>query len=236
MKILSPVKYQARDAVKTFAYYYLAMFIVLLLNIVMLLTLSDGSVHYSYEMCTLGVAFIFGLCTFTENFKMLLQNGVSRRAFFVSRVLVMLAIIFAATAVEQLLYVVSNFITARMPDFEVTSMFGDASGARSIGSIALTFGLYTMACSLGSVTNLVYYRLGKFGKILVSVGVPVVLFIVFPVLDSMVFRGALFSAIIKFFKAVFASGVSTGLVFLVITALALTLSWLLMRRAVVKEK
>lgn len=217
-------------------YYYSIIAFILVINVLLMLVLSDGSVRYSYEMATVVMIFVFGLCTFTENFKILLQNGVSRKSFFVSRVLVMLATMLVATAMEQVLYFLGQLITAKVPDFQLMSMFDDGISKRGFGDVVMAFGLYTAAYSMGCLINLVYYRLSKLGKVLVSVGVPAFAFIVLPILDSMVFHGALFSAIVEFFKVIFASGISLGLTLAIVTVVGMALSWLLMRRAIVKDK
>lgn len=238
MKILSPFKYQMRDSFKTLFYYYMLLALVAIINIITLAVFTGGSVSYSYEMSTMIMMFVFGLCTFTEPFKMLIQNGISRRSFFLSRVLSMLATVLIATVIEQLLYVVCFYIGERFPEFVVMRMFSYGDHSKFLLSFAdmiLTFGMYAALYSLGSVTNLVFYRLGKLGRALVGAGVPIFFFIVLPVLDTTVLSGTLFATLVKCLQLIVKTGLSLGTTFAVVTVVAMGLSWLLMRRAVIKD-
>lgn len=111
--------------------------------------------------------------------------------------------------------------------------------AMNLEAILTTLAVYTVAMIGGYLITTAYYRMNKALKIIVSIGVPLLFFILLPLLDTTIFNGKIFIAIEKIMKFVF--GGETGnpynllLSCVLIVVVGVGLSWLLIRKAVEKN-
>jgi hypothetical protein len=101
------------------------------------------------------------------------------------------------------------------------------------------FVAYCWIMMAGFFITSLYYRMNKGAKIAVSVGVPVLLFYVLPILDFYLLKNALSKALLNFVS--FAWGLSNGCnpfigvaSMLVLGAVSAALAWSLVRRVNVK--
>lgn len=101
------------------------------------------------------------------------------------------------------------------------------------------FLLYLFCIAAGYLITVVFYKLNKTGQIALGAGAPVGLLVVFPILDAALTKGKGMNAIIKSID--FAFGFSTQqpshaiFTFAVCFLLFSGLSWLLIRKASIKE-
>jgi hypothetical protein len=115
----------------------------------------------------------------------------------------------------------------------------------TLTNLVFKFVLYTMAIAIGYFITVAFYRMSKKIKTIVSVGIPVTLFMLLPMLDELLYSAGIVdlhisSRIGNFMLAV--TGSSSGnpwiacLFFFVIMTLMCALSWLLLRRATIKNR
>jgi hypothetical protein len=131
------------------------------------------------------------------------------------------------------------FFQAYNMHYGQVSSFGARMQVLLDSFVWMTF-LYLALAMLGFLITTIYYRMGKSLKLIVSVGVPVFLFMVLPYIDNVVFNGAIYEALGRFFRIIwgFANGynpyvsvLSSFITFAVFGGL----SFLTMRRATVKK-
>ncbi|MDL2206757.1 hypothetical protein LJC33_07615 [Eubacteriales bacterium OttesenSCG-928-N13] len=230
--------------------YYIVIIAVQVLSLVITHTIKSNSpviltVYGSstVDMATTIFLFVVGLCTFKENFGMLLQNGFSRRSILVGRVLSFGAIAGLMTIIDLLLTLLFNMIGNAVGNFSVTTTFEVIYGSGGFGwqllGVLCTFLLYLAVLLVGYCISLMFYRLGKLGKVLVGAGVPALVGIVGPILDLIFTGGKNYSAIDNFFTVIFGYdqhqpwyAVAT---LTVISLLVSLCTWLMLRRATVRK-
>lgn len=190
--------------------------------------------------------FVIGLNSFKSLFKFFIGNGVSRKTLF-SGLLLGMGITAAAMAlIDTLNSLLFSHVMSYHSMFQM--LYYDTANkdlpSNLLPMLAQQFlwllFAYVWVMMIGFFITNLYYRMNKSTKIAVSIGVPVSLFYILPLLDQYFLNGVLSRAVTNF--AGFAWGLSNGynpaigmasmFVFAVINA---ALAWLLVRRANVKE-
>ncbi|MBH1940693.1 hypothetical protein I5677_07320 [Mobilitalea sibirica] len=240
------LKYQILEFKKSTVIFYI---IVLLVHVFFasIITVNDTTFRSDggFEVATIIYLFISGLNSFKETFGMFIQNGVSRKTMFLSRTVSFLVI--------SLIMVFMNFIFVRVlgllnsSRFSVTDMYENIfekrvdtiNGlTRGFESLMLSLGVYLIAISLGYLITVAYYRMNKAGKLAVSVGVPVSVFVLLPMID-LTLDGRITSFMAKILTTII--GIRSGYPYymyitsIIAFALFIMLSWFLMRKAVDKN-
>lgn len=233
--------YRIWDNRKALLIFYGAMYAVMLTSI-LAMSLSPLEITMGgLESASMIFIFIIGLI-FAESFKMLLQNGCSRKTIFLSFVYSIIAIATLMALVDS----VNGLLMKLVTDYE--SGFFQLYRVRyqSYGQALQVFeGLlwnvtaYVMLAMVGLFITSLYYRMNKLLKVLVSVGVPAFFIIALPIIDTLA-DGAIYLGMRNFFNFAWGynhgfnpyfSMVSTTLFSIILGGLA----YLLMRRAIVKE-
>jgi hypothetical protein len=244
MNITASYKYQLKDMKNSIIGYYgtlIALFFVLLvLRRVMNGMLDPGTIS-GIEF--VGVIFlgIAGLNSLRENFAMLSQNGVSRQSILAGHMLTVLTVsAFMAVADVVLRHGTILFAELLGSPVVFTSAFTDIYYNLNFFIIfMLSLGLYIFAYCVGYLIVSVFYRLNKAWRVVVGVGVPVFVFMLFPIIDTFLFESWVSMQITKFL--LFAIGYGTGNPWYVVVTsivggvLCFGASWAIMRRAAVHE-
>lgn len=250
MKFKTSLKYYLSDVSKALIIYYIVIYaLLLIMGISQILFNPQGTgVIGGFEMASIIFIFVAGLNSFKSNFKMLLANGVSRVTMFKSTVVGILPMAGILALVDS----INGVVLSSLLRFQ--TMFGQMYGAR-YAAMPATFGTqvqaslegflwmffaYAAVAMLGFFITTLYYRMNKAFKLIVSIGVPVLIFVVLPYVDATLFHGTIFAGIREFiaFTLGFRSGcvpyiamASNGVVFVTLGAL----QYLAMRRAQIKE-
>jgi hypothetical protein len=246
--LIAAFKYQVKDNVRAIIIYYcILVAIIMLFSIGVATAYSTGrSTMSGLDFSTIIFIFIVGLCSFKEPFKMLMQNGVSRKTMMKSKLLSAITISFFMAVCTTVLLLLGKALASLSDNIRFISFYeqvyspvNQSPVAVQLSSLLSNFLQYIAVFSVGLFISLVFYRCGKAGKIAVGAGVPVLLFIVLPTVDSLFFDIRISKSIIKFID--FAFGISAGkpyaafISYAVIMVLGFALSWLLMRRADIKQ-
>ena len=248
MNLRPILRYQLRQFYDLFSVYYPIIYLYIFSGLAEKYARSDSGFSFSgMEVLTILVCFVAGIILFKGAFRFFTSCGVSRRRLFCG---LTAAIAVTAATVSLLdminVAVFSNFIEYRT--LYVSQVFGDLLAARARGAstaIPLTFALllknwlwclladFALAM-LGFFIGVLYSRMNKPVKILVSVGVPAVCIIFLPRFDATVTHGA----IGRFVSAAWAQwtqwGLNPGLDLLtrlLLVAVLASLIWLLLRKA-----
>ncbi len=245
MKLNAAFRYQLFDHKTSVMVYYIVIVAMSILIGVSLGLFADwgrgANIDVSSDVETLSFTgatavflFISGLCAFKENFLFALQSGMSRRTLFLSRLLAFAVLAVFMTVVDYVLGYVFAFI------------FTSTTGLNLIGaanSSMQAFGMYLLYAftmlTLGYCLTILFFRLNRTGKILVGAGVPVFFMILLPMFDGNVTGGVIMKAIgsllAQILRLISSQSVGGYLIIIGAAALFALLSWLMMRRAVVKK-
>lgn len=257
MNIKASYNYQLFDLKKSIlVYYFVIVCVYLFMTITMTVSLSmaeGGNVSGQFngsDFSTMIFIFIVGLCSFKEVFGMLLQNGISRKSMFIGRLLTSLTIAFGMAIVDKVLLIIfkaaASLTNGRLTVgtlYEQTYLVSDKDLGDlklQITSFFFNFFLYLAFTALGYLITNLYYRMNKAGKIAVSVSVPIGFLFVLPIFDSYVTNGRISNAIVRLIDSAFGlsskqpiNAIISGILAFVLFS---ALSWLLIRRAAVKEQ
>lgn len=192
---------------------------------------------------------IIGMCTFTESFQFLLQNGVSRKQVLAGKLLVFTAGAGMCGVADTLLGIVDQKLSGWgkiqfggeiLPLFYPEFLEQASFVVRVIVTVALLFVVYALFAGAGCVVSIIWYRLNKVGRLVFAFGVPAVLWFVYPITDYFLFGGksmiAIMNAVMKLSGIAQGNplyGLVSGAVMLILLAV---LSALLIRKTVVRRE
>ena len=241
------VIYEFQDSMKALGIFTLTLFLVGLINIFLPLFFGEmpeetyfGGLEFSGWIYML----IVGLISVRQDLRLFLQNGRGRHTVFLCQLIVALlgAVVLSlgGPVLNAALKLVAKLVAPGrivISSFEALFM-QSGTGVGTWESMEFNFLLCIPSFFVGMFISLLYYRLTKRGKILVSIAVPAVLFVGLPM--ALANNAAVFSAfvhVVQFFTGLFDSplGLAAALS-LLLTVLFALFSWLLLRRAPVKAQ
>lgn len=206
MRLKSVFKYQFRDYKISYIIFFAILLFLEVTNLVgiKLSGLEDKGVYFRNESMVVLAGFIMGANAFRENFQMLMQNNVSRKMIEAGRMLNTLlsgVILAVLCRLVSLVYELAALGDSRL---RAGSIFGiiypafweRANGLEKLG-VELLFwaGFIILFTMIGYFFGALYYNLGKVQKTLLSIGIPVFLLLVLPIVDMFAAGGR----IAKFF-------------------------------------
>ncbi len=256
MNIKSAYHYQVSENTKAIISFYIIVTIVLLsLFACFGITYSseEGPLNSGnfggMEMSSMIFLLVVGISSFKDSFSMLQQNGISRKTFFISHIYTSITITLIMAAIDTLLSLIFKAFTELLGLFHYYSMyeqlytnsaFGRGSIIYSIIGYFFNFSLYLSILAVGYFIRLVYYRLGKPGTTMLSVFVPIFFTLILPIFDSKVTNGKIYTSFVKLLDNAFGitsqQPVNTIITCLLAFMLLSIFSWLLTRKAVLKDK
>lgn len=240
------VRYGIKNYLRAAGILLLVMLLIPLILWVMLATLGgDGSNFNGFSLSVGVFGLVLGMVGIRENLRMLNQNGVSRRTAFLAEIIAQAAVAVLVSLGVTVILAVYRALPGLMARVEVSDvcqmLYGEANVGPA-GYLRLTVFSAAMAFCLagvGQFWSVLYWRLSKFWTVTVSIAIPLVL--IFgpaalltaaggpPTVGETVVRAL--AALGRFFAA---SVWNAALVFLAVAAVSFGLSWLLVRRAVIR--
>lgn len=244
-------KYQAAEIKRPAAIFYFVVLCVTIFMFIIAFMNSDsiGAAQYQgYEISTAIFVFVLGLCSFKESFGMLLQNGISRKTMFLSKMLVFPVWCLLFAVIDRLFILLGSWLTSLNEKIIYTGLQSqmypqhvqEIGGFRQFAEgILFNFCMYMAFAAIGFFITILFYRMNKGGKIAVSIGIPALALFVLPVVDGYLFQGAVFRKLAQFLdfslglsaQNPFAAMMTGFLCFLIFGGL----SYAAMRKAVVKN-
>lgn len=250
MNYKAALKYQFAEFKKSVIIFY--AIVIAVIALFMLLIATDNSSNFNstggIEMSSFIFLFVCGLNCFKETFLMMLQNGISRKTMFISRIVSMVGISVLMAIIDRIMVMLFGRFNGTNVRFNIVGLYEQyfSNHANNIGLLQkyaegtlTTILLYLAAIAFGYFITSAYYRMNKALKAGVSIGVPVGLFIVLPLVDSALTNGKIMEVFSRFIE--FAFGIKNGLPYnLMITSglsfiIFFVLSWLLIRKATDKN-
>lgn len=208
---------------------------------------SDSEAYISgWDFAVMIFTFVLGCTAFSEEFPMHLQNSVSRKTFFKGKILSTLSLCGIISLALTLFSFLINLIFKEFHIYTI-SLYEEIYLHESAQSFVQNFWLFALLfissaffLMMGVLISCFFYRANKAVKISVCIGVPVLLLIVMPVVDTVYFGDKIFSSIISFID--WACGITNGSPWLgvlssfVCFAVFTALSWLAIRKTPLKIK
>nr|WP_122012251.1 hypothetical protein [Maliibacterium massiliense] len=245
MTLRASYQYRLRDSRTSVLVFYIVMVALWALTfITSALSLKNGIHANGMEIASAIFLFVLGLNSHKESFNLLLQNGVSRKTQFVSFCMSIATLAAVMALIDTLIgQLVIHFLPGSTTLFMQTYALHYAGGATlgaALDAFIWAFFLYGAFGMLGYVITSLYYRMSAAVKTLVSVGVPVLLFIVLPIADVNLTGGQIFAWIAR--SIMFCLGITNMnpyicvLFSLIAFAVLGGVAFLLNRRAVIKAR
>lgn len=241
MKVKQGISYHLHVFLRSSVVFYgIESFVYIMLGILSAIFLSGDMSSNGMESATFIFVFIMGLNAFKSQFRMFLQNGLSRKTLLMSFAISALALAIGTTMINQLLSWVFSFFMDCQPTFNDLYRY-ESGNAVTLTGLTWTASMSLVLTCIGFFITTLYYRMNLFGKLAVSIGVPALLFVILPIVESLYPTLNFFSMIINAF--VWIMGFGNGTLnpiraiacFIVGSGLVLSFSYLLMRRATVKD-
>lgn len=201
----------------------------------------NGTMINGIELASMIFIFVVGLNIFKESFLMLIQNGRTRKSVFLSFIYSILPVCGLMALIDSSLAVIGQHFHSYQ------SLFYQIYGARFTvclqafgASFLWSAAMYLSACITGYLITTSYYRMNKSAKLLVSIGIPVFLVVVLPILDASLTRGAIGRTILDMLLFVTGAKASFNplypIGFAALYSLAISAcSFLLVQRAIIKD-
>lgn len=238
MRLKTTSKYFFSDMKYPVLIFYLS---ITFLTVLFSASTDDGNSSFNgTEMMSAIFLFIVGLNSFKKNYLFLLSNGVPRRTQFKSFFLAAITVTVGMAIIDRALGAIFNRLINFNSLFDMIYQDKTQSTGNIIISLLWSITLYMGAITLGYFITLAYYRMDKIQKICVSVGVPVFFTMVLPYITynfcSTATVNWVYNGINTMLGVTGSFGpISAVAVFLACTILLSVLSYLLIRRAPVKD-
>lgn len=245
MALNRAVRYGIRNYLRAAGILLLVMLLIPLALWAMLATLGGQGSNFNGYSLSVGVfGLVLGMVGIRENLRMLNQNGVSRRTAFLAEMISQAAaavLVALGATVILAAYRALPGLMARVEVSDVYQMLYEGGTMGVSGYLRMAVFSAAMAFSLagvGQFWSVLYWRLSKFWTVTVSIAIPLVVIfgpaaLLTAVGDSVVGESIVRAA--AAFGRFFAGSVWNGtLVFLAVGLVSFGLSWLLVRRAVIR--
>lgn len=246
MRLKSVIKYNLSEIKASIVVFYGVMLAVIALLGVSFIEMSNNNTNGNMggaEVATVIFIFVVGLNSFKNNYLFLSTNGISRKTQFKG---------FASSAfiICILLAAIDNIYLNILPLFmDYGSLFSQiyTPWAEEMSKVQViltgfvwSIAVYFMAIAAGYFITVLYYRMNKLLKTVVSIAVPALLCVVLPVIDVNYAGGKISGFVSGVFKklAGFNGGIYPMIGVLSMAAGAiifLGLAYLLVRRARIKD-
>lgn len=244
------LKYNILGFKRSVTVFYIIIILILLFGLVSIIRITNGNSSGSIggmEITTAIFVFVLGLNSFKDRLLMMMQNGVSRKTFYLSSITSFVILCFFMSVIDRVILLLGKYAVSFFDRVSFSSFFeylyndkiaGMSAGIINLEGFLFSLCLYLAAAAIGFFITISYYRMNKSLKILISVGVPVSLFVVLPTVNELVY-GRVSHAIGRALD--FAMGISAQNPFHAMVTFLLTfvvfsgLSWLLTRKVTVRS-
>jgi hypothetical protein len=242
MRFAPAFKYQLSANKWPLIVYYIVIYalMAIILMVRAFATQSSFTMFGGLDGATAIFLFVVGLNSFKSKFHMFVANGISRKTMFLSFIASAAVICVGMAVIDSInAFILSQFVNYQSTILQQFSLHfaGRLSAVHTEGFLLMCFANMA-AIMLGYFITTAYYRMNKPLKLLVSIGVPLMLLFILPMLDSLLFNHWLANTAAAI--AAFCSGQSTGSPFVQMACHAVSiviyagLAYLLARRATVK--
>ena len=246
MKLKSIYKYLICQQGKSYLIYFGIIFVIVHLGLFLTVSLDSSGGIGGMEMTTLIFMLVSGIVIYKESLSVSLQNGISRRTFFIASMLIFITISLIAACGDILINVLGNTYEKNynmMYDSMYEQMFMREFNDEWIINIPvlsdypkmfmLNFAMYITMSVFGFLINAVLYRLIKALKIIIPIGIYIILqtlTIIVPVIDYKFFDSKVINAFTDFMGWLHESVSHVSVVLLCLAVIFSAVTFLFIRR------
>lgn len=243
MKIKQAMRYQLHALVRpTVIFLAISIFTYVVSSIIFFVEGVKSATMNGAEMSVVIFLFIMGMNSFKPQFHLFLQNGLSRKTL-------LFGFLLSALALSAAMMLLCSIYPRLFPNLHYESLF-DMSYKMEKGFAAVVTGaawqtlLYFAALCGGFLITTLYYRVNRLLKVVISAGVPLILLVAIPIAEGLIPTFHFYASVFKFISwALGGNGSFLGklnpyrplLSFTALSGLCAGLSFLLLRRATIKE-
>lgn len=247
MKIKSMVKYSLSTFMPACIIYCSIIFVFI--TFFMLLSIFTGdSVGMIGGIDSISVIFlvIVGITGYRESLAMAIQNGVSRKTYFLGTALYFLIFAVICSAGDTVLTLIGNFYESQRKNLMFDSTFEQLfkSGMDDTGSViadyfkqfAMGFTFNFMALAGGLLISAVFYRVNKVMRFVIPVAIYVIGFFAFPFVDYTLFDSFITKKLAVFMRFVMESFGHLSVTLFIGGVALLAVSYLFIRRVQIADR
>lgn len=235
MNFLPIFKYRLKDdlrAVAVFLAVTLLCMVLVIYGIMIMVAEMDDRVVSNFSIALTVFTFVIGIVTVREDLRLGIQNGVSRgtslAASFAGNVAAALVASAGVTLVEWLSMVTQESTNASLVSLYAVIYGYESSAVGQLKSFVLSFVWSSSAAFVGTFLSLMYWRLSKLWRWIVTLGMGAVLVLL---LNAVTISAGFLNAVVRFFRWLGAAPLNLC-VFLIGVAIAFAVfDWLLARKA-----
>lgn len=233
--VKAALRYRMLDNLAGLATLFGIVIAIYLVQLVLALSAGPGSDEgYNVSAVEVAVAItllVYGIVVPRYDIRYFTQNSLTRQDFFRVEQIAILLTSLAAAIVAELINLLAPLTTGRS-GINYISLYEMMFGSYSIFGSLLCACLLGLACyQLGILIQGFYYRAAKPLMLVVSIGVPLLLFVGLPVFYDAPLVSALLGPLIRLLTAMIAAPLTWGLGLLAFALLFATAAWFFFRRA-----
>ena len=209
MKLKSIYKYLIWQQGKSYLIYFGIIFVIVHLGLLLTLSIDTNGSFGGMEMGTVIFMMISGIVFYRESLALSMQNGISRKTFFMALILGFITISVLAAAGDSIINIICNTYekhTKMFYDSMYEQMYLYQSGTSISPKISeyptiflMDFTMYITVSSLGVLIGALLYRLNRILKIIIplslwlifQIGSVIILFIDFKFADNKIIEAFL---------------------------------------------
>lgn len=242
MKIKQMLRWNWQNSWLSLVIVYAVMVGLCMLSAILTAVMDEGDIYFNgLTVSSTMMVFVLGIVFFSQSLRFGLATGVSRRsvfwgfgAFILLFALITVAADFLLERLFGLLVAPSNELLTQIYDRYIQT---NSKPAAFISLAVCSLTLKLLAGLSGFFIGGAYYRMNKALKLLVSIGVPVTLFILLPIGFGLLPSGiqnTLWRALLSALKFLVSSPYALAAVLAAAAVLFYFFSWLFIRRAPAK--
>ncbi len=245
MTTIKPLyKYIMKNNLKSIFIFYIIMTAIIHIGF-FICKLSNGSSGGigGMEIATIFLLFSLVLCSYRETMNLSVQCGVSRKTVFISSLLAFITCGIITGTMDLLLSFLGNFYESRGTFtydsmYEQTFMKVDVIPKINdyIKVLLMCISVNTVALIISFLIGALNYRLSKTMKVIIPISIFVFIFVIFPIVDYTIFDMEITKQILKLLRWTFSSVYHTLIIAAVTIFIALSLTYLFIRRVKIDDK
>ncbi len=242
MTTIKPLyKYIMKNNLKSIFIFYIIMTVIIHIGF-FICKLSNGSSGGmgGMEIATIILLFSLVLCSYREIINLSVQCGVSRKTVFISSLLAFITCGIITGTMDLLLSLLGNFYESHIGSFTYEQTFMKVGVIPEFNDyikvLLMCIGVNTSALIIAFLIGALNYRLSKTMKVIIPLSIFVFIFLIFPIVDYTVFDMEISEQMLKLLLWTFTLVSHTLIIAAVTIFIALSLTYLFIRRVKIDDK